>query len=42
VPVQLRIHEGIPHGFIRSSRLLRAAREAVGEGAQALRQVLHG
>ncbi|HYF18952.1 MAG TPA: alpha/beta hydrolase fold domain-containing protein [Ramlibacter sp.] len=36
VPVKLTVHEGVPHGFIRSSRLLSAARRAVADGAAAL------
>lgn len=40
VPVSLRVHEGVPHGFIRSGRLLAAARMAVNLGADGLAAVL--
>lgn len=40
VPCELRVHNGLNHGFIRYGRLIGAARRAVGECAAALRQAL--
>lgn len=36
VPVRLQVHDGVPHGFIRSGRFLSAARRAVAGGATSL------
>jgi acetyl esterase len=40
VPARLRVHEGVPHGFIRNGRLLAAARLAVRMGADGLAAAL--
>lgn len=40
VPCQLRIYEGLPHGFIRSFRLIATVRRAIADSAAALRRAL--
>jgi acetyl esterase len=40
VACELKVYEGLNHGFIRYGRLITAARRAVGECAAALRKVL--
>lgn len=40
VPCELKVYEGLNHGFIRYGRLISAARRAVGDCAAALRSAL--
>src|SRR5215469_15429291 len=40
VPSELKVYEGLNHGFIRYGRLITAARRAVGDCATALRSLL--
>jgi acetyl esterase len=40
VPCELKVYEGLNHGFIRYGRLIAAARRAVGECAAALKRAL--
>jgi acetyl esterase len=42
VPCELKVYEGLNHGFIRYGRLISAARRAVGDCAAALGQALIG
>jgi hypothetical protein len=40
VPHELRVYEGINHGFIRYGRLIATARRAIGDCATALSKAL--
>jgi acetyl esterase/lipase len=40
VPCELKVYEGLNHGFIRYGRLIAAARRAVGDCATALAKAL--
>ena len=42
VPCELKVYEGLNHGFIRYGRLIAAARRAVGDCAAALAEALAG
>ncbi|HYM72499.1 MAG TPA: alpha/beta hydrolase fold domain-containing protein [Stellaceae bacterium] len=41
VPAELTIYQGINHGFIRYGRLIRTARQAIGDSAVALKKALN-
>ena len=40
MPCELKVYEGLNHGFIRYGRLIAAARRAVGDCAAALSKAL--
>ena len=40
VPCELTVYEGINHGFIRYGRLIKTARRAIADCAEALRKAL--